>query len=531
MKTTHWIACVGLAMFLIACDSGGSTGTATEAQEPLAITTDTLPNGEINAAYVASLEATGGAESGYTFSVQSGTLPQGLALNGNEISGSPDVGGNFNFIVAVTDADMNSAQRALSIRVESAAPLTITTTALPDGEIHNAYHAVIDAQDGALTGYQWSVIAGSLPPGVIMTGGTPTDSQAEVAGVPTAPGTFNFTVRIADALGDFADRALQVFVDVPPLEMVTTTLPDAFGGVAYSESIAANGGNGTGYIWSVTAGALPNGLTLTDGTPAATLSGTPLQSGLFTFTLQVQDSWMNSDSRQFDLSITPPGPLAVSTTTLPDAGIGVDYDQPLQATGGYPPYTWSLVSGGMPQGMYLYIDRVVGIPMDFFPGAFTFEVRVDDAIGGFVVQSLSITTLSAGMQINTSATLHYGVVGDDYLEIFGATGGSFPYTGWQVVGGALPPGLTLGAVTQDGATVNGVLRGTPTTAGVFNFTISVDDATQSTVQKAFELTVYAVSGPLTIRTTPKYQLALTMDANIPLEVSGGSGAGYTWSSP
>jgi hypothetical protein len=51
-------------------------------------------------------------------------------------------------------------------------------------------------------------------------------------------------------------------------------------------------------------------------------------------------------------SRTPP-PLAISTSSLVEGHIGTSYSALLTATGGTPPYTWSLTSGALPTGLSL----------------------------------------------------------------------------------------------------------------------------------------------------------------------------------
>ena len=79
---------------------------------------------------------------------------------------------------------------------------------------------------------------------------------------------------------------LNVAAAVPALTITTTSLPDAQVGVAYSQQLAASGGTSP-FIWSVSVGSLPAGLTLS---ASGLLSGTPIVSGAFNFTVQVVDS-------------------------------------------------------------------------------------------------------------------------------------------------------------------------------------------------------------------------------------------------
>jgi Domain of unknown function (DUF4082)/Putative Ig domain len=85
-----------------------------------------------------------------------------------------------------------------------------------------------------------------------------------------------------------------------------------------------------------------------------------------------------------------PGPLTITTTSLPDATAGVSYPATLAATGGTPPYTWSIASGTLPAGLTLApaTGEISGTPTA--TGTSTFTVTV--AAGAqHVSRSLSIT--------------------------------------------------------------------------------------------------------------------------------------------
>jgi hypothetical protein len=73
-------------------------------------------------------------------------------------------------------------------------PLTITTNTLPDGTIGNAYSQTLQAAGGSGS-YTWSLISGSLPPGL-----GPLTAGGLIAGTPTTAGTYNFTVQVDDGL-------------------------------------------------------------------------------------------------------------------------------------------------------------------------------------------------------------------------------------------------------------------------------------------------------------------------------------------
>src|SRR5437867_1149243 len=90
-----------------------------------------------------------------------------------------------------------------------------------------------------------------------------------------------------------------------------------------------------------------------------------------------------------------------------------------------------------------------------------------------VILVLSFTSAlhAQALTVQTSS-LPNGRVGQSYTApALSATGGSLPYA-WSIVSGALPTGLTLAA--------NGVITGTPSVSGIFNFTVRVTDSTNAT---------------------------------------------------
>ena len=118
--------------------------------------------------------------------------------------------GSYSFTVEVTDSAAQTDTQALSI--DARAPLQITTTSLPGGTAGQAYSASVQASGGK-TPYSWSLAAGSLPPGLALSGTT-----GAVTGTPTSPGTYAFTVRADDSgtPGRSDTQALSIAIGAPP---------------------------------------------------------------------------------------------------------------------------------------------------------------------------------------------------------------------------------------------------------------------------------------------------------------------------
>jgi len=92
-------------------------------------------------------------------------------------------------------------------------------------------------------------------------------------------------------------------------------------------------------------------------------------------------------------------------------------------------------------------------------------------------------TLPPPLEITTTS-LPDGTVGVAYSQTLAATGGTTPYT-WSRVGGSLPGGLSLSE--------GGVISGTPTAEGDFNFTVKVTDANSQTDTQALSIHVGVIS--------------------------------------
>jgi hypothetical protein len=166
------------------------------------------------------------------------------------------------------------------------AGLVITTSAVPDGQVAHAYSAVLTATGGA-TPYLWSLAAGTLPPGLTVSG------AGSIAGTPTLAGSWVVTVQAQDAQNPpaAAQRSLSITIAPAPqpaaLVITTTSLPAARRNKTYRATLAATGGTSP-YAWTVASGALPPGLSLNAST--GIVSGKASTVGNYTFTVQVSDS-------------------------------------------------------------------------------------------------------------------------------------------------------------------------------------------------------------------------------------------------
>jgi hypothetical protein len=306
---------------------------------------------------------------------------------------------------------------------------------------------------------------------------------------------------------------------ISPLGVVTTYLPAAAGGSAYSAQLAATGGTKP-YTWSISAGSLPAGLTLHPATGAIT--GKPVTpSETADFTVEVTDSEATPASATGSETITvTTAPPAVTTTSLPAATDGAPYSAALAATGGITPYTWSLSGGSLPAGLTLHPSGTIsGTPKA--GGTADFTVEVADSASPFetAIASLSITVNVASLVVTTASNLPTAYTSAPYSVKLGAAGGTTPYT-WSVTSGSLPAGLKLHS--------NGTLSGTPSATGTATFTVQAADAENPAATATASLTL-TVAAPLTITTTSLPDASLLLGGyQAYVDAAGGVGP-YTWS--
>ena len=191
---------------------------------------------------------------------------------------------------------------------------------------------------------------------------------------------------------------VQVTASNPPAVATASPLPADTAGMSYNQTLTATGGS-TPYIWGITAGSLPSGLTLTSG---GVISGTPAAATTAGFTVQVTGGNSLSSTKDFSLTINPA--LAVNPTSLPAGTAVTAYHQVATVTGGTTPYTTFTVTGfsggttGLTAAAVAANSAAGTVTVDGTPaaaGTVSFTLNVTDTAGATLTKSYSITVAPA----------------------------------------------------------------------------------------------------------------------------------------
>ena len=341
-------------------------------------------------------------------------------------------------------------------------------------------------------------------------------SETGLATIYTAPPGLSSQLQVtltAAIAGTQSKKVVSITVNPDPV--IAGTPPPGVVGVPYSTTLTASGGTGA-LTWSVVSGNPPAGLTFNPAT--GVLSGTPTTVGTSAFTVQVVDTSNVPFTVQARESVTVTTNAAtLSLTGNPPAGtVGTAYTTALTAAGGTAPYTFSILSGALPNGLQLAAGTGVIAGTPSASGTFQFTAQVQDAAGMKATATFSINISNgAGTLTLTAAMLPNGTVGVAYNASIAVSGGTAPYS-CTFTSGTLPAGLSL-----SGCVVSGI----PTATGTSSLTVKANDSANPAATGTGPESITIVAAPaLTISSPPSGTVGTVYSGTIP--VSGGT-APYT----
>jgi hypothetical protein len=170
---------------------------------------------------------------------------------------------------------------------------------------------------------------------------------------------------------------------------------------------------------------------------------------------------------------SPSSPLAISSAAFHDAEVGVAYGPVnLSASGGVPPYFWSVATGNLPSGLRLDPNGIVsGTPSSAGAANFTLQVADSANVTASGPESMKIApALTAGYLAacaGGNCQAEVGCLPCLPAAAFGYVNGGLPPYSISVTAGMLPPGTAL-----SGLTLVGSFDGS---GGTYNFEVTVTD--------------------------------------------------------
>jgi hypothetical protein len=361
-----------------ASDGATSTVTATiTVNPPLTITTN--PSQAIRVvgtAFSTNIAASGGT-SPYTYSISNGSLPPGVSLNPNTgvIAGVPTAAGTYIYAIRVTDTV--NATRTVTTRIPVVnPPLTAAiTNSSQTADVGQSITPITITASGGTGIYTYSISSGSLPAGVTLSSNT-------ITGTPTTVGNYNFIVTVRDTANTTRTLTAAITVNPPLTAAITNSSQTVDVGQSITPiTITASGGTSP-YIYSISSGALPAGVSL--NTSTGLITGTPTISGNYNFTVSVTDNIGATVPNSFSLNVN--STITITPGSLPNLTVGEAISMRFSASGGNAPYIFSVVSGSLPEGLSLSSDGTLsGIAQN--TNDYDFAVAVEDGNGDQVSQS------------------------------------------------------------------------------------------------------------------------------------------------
>jgi DNA-binding beta-propeller fold protein YncE len=448
---------------------------------PLTVTTMALPTAIAAVPYSATLAATGGVGP-YNWSIPVGALPAGLKLHTatGVISGTPQVGGTFDFVAEVTDseaeAQLVTASEAITVRVSG---LVVTTGSILPTATGGLLYSVKLGASGGITPYQWSLSSGSLPAGLKLK---PT---GVISGTTNATGLASFTVQVTDAEAPavVATENISLYV-VDPLA-VPATLPGGVVGTSYSASLQATGGLAP-FSYAITSGSLPPGLSAQDnGMITGEITGNATADGVYSFAVAVTDSENPPATVAQAESITVTGgliPITFNSGGLQEV-INRSNSYDLVASGGTAPFTATVSSGAPPPGQSVdQTGNLSGTPTQ--AGQYSFTIEVTDSSSPQQVATQSVTVTVTNPVLLATTSLPNAIQGQPYSATLSAIGGAGAPYDFSLEVSALPDGLSLDSST-------GIISGTPTSTTTDHLIFQIVDADSTIGFGSLVLTVVA----------------------------------------
>jgi hypothetical protein len=298
-------------------------------------------------------------------------------------------------------------------------PLSVSTSSLPKGQVGADYSTPL-AATGGTPPYHWALASGALPAGLTLA------ASGTITGTPSAAtnaASIGLKVTDSGSPAQSSARTLSLTIAPSALVVTTTSLAPAQVGKAYTATLTASGGTPP-LTWSIAAGSLPAGLSLTPS--SGVIAGTPqtaMNSDALTFA--VADSSVPAQQKTVNLGMTVASssisiaisPRAAALTLGQTIGLSVTTNDPAGVT-------WSLTPAG---GSFAPVHSANGTGTTFTApgtaGTYTITATSNTNPAQSNTVALGVTDL-AGVFTYRNDSARDGVNAQEYALTAAGTGAS-----------------------------------------------------------------------------------------------------------
>jgi hypothetical protein len=255
-------------------------------------------------------------------------------------------------------------------------------------------------------------------------------------------------------------------------------------------------------------------------TVTSPLTFTGLAAGSHTFSVRATDAAGNTDASPatYSWTIDNVAPLAPVVTAVAN-GASVNTATPAYSGTAEINSTVNVVVDGSSIGTTTADalgNWTLTQPTALSNGAHSINTTATDAAGNTSTTSAT-NTFAVTLLTISPTTVPSGTVATAYSQTLTASNGTAPYS-FAITSGSLPAGITLSS--------GGVLSGTPTAGGPYNFTAKVTDATSKTATQSYTLVIASPAISLSPASLPAGNQTIAYSAT--MTASGGT-APYTYS--
>jgi len=447
------------------------------------------------------------------------TSPSGATVTAQWIRGSVDIPGatantytltqdDFDQIISVrvtgTDAYDGTVTSAGTAKVKAAQTTPVVGDVTTTGLTVNVTATPIQLTATGGGDMEWKLVSGKLPDGMGLS------KEGKITGTPTVADTFTFVVSATNDAGTGTKEITLTVAAQPKPDLVVGNV-EFTAQAGYADVIKVisitNSGNADakdiavaveGENFTVISGNTSIGVNATDET-----WGVKAKDGLTvgTYTGKVKVTCGDATKEAaitFTVKETPKAP-AFTKGSLADAKVGKDYSETVSAEG-TGTLKWSITGGSLPGGLNLNADTGLISGKPALAGDYSVTITVtdvDQTADNIATQTFSLKVNPADTSYTPEENIAPQITTDGFVS--GTQGTEYTavtlsalHTGtleWSLTGGKLPAGMKL---------ENGVISGTPTESGTFQFTVTVKvtgQETNNTASRTFTLEIAAGTPP------------------------------------